>query len=213
MDIAIVKKMLLKQKEEYEKRLQELKKDKENPFFETTQELSFYDNHPGDLGSESFERSKDLALIDNLKLKLRQIDEAIALINQGKYGFCIDCGQKIPVERLLANPVAIRCLTCQRRVEERTVPSIRPVEEQVLSPFMEKINLDNTSQILFDGEDSWQAVANFNTRENIFYEDLPPEEENSSTDEVDSIPYVIGDDGIIYQNFKGVDDESRPQHR
>ncbi|GAV23749.1 TraR/DksA C4-type zinc finger protein [Carboxydothermus pertinax] len=211
MELAKFKKLLLEQKAEYESRLAEFKKVKEVPFFENIQELSFYDNHPGDLGSESFERSKDLALLDNLQVKLRQIDEALALLSQGKYGVCIDCGQKIPEERLLANPVAIRCVDCQKKVEERTVPSIRPIEEQILSPFLEKFNLDNTTQTMFDGEDSWQAVASFNLRENIFYEDLPPEENNNSVEEVDSIPYEVGDNGVFYQNYRGLDDEGKPR--
>jgi len=208
MNTEKIRANLLKLKGEYEKRLLELKKGEELPFFENTQELSLYDNHPADLGSESFERSKDLALIDNLKIKLRQIDEALALFSQGKYGICIDCGKIIPEERLLVNPVALRCIDCQKKVEERTTPSIRPVEEQVLSPFFEKLNLDNTSQTMFDGEDSWQSVANFNTRENIFYEDLPPEERHGSVEIIDAIPYEIGDDGVIYQDFRGMDDES-----
>ena len=32
---------------------------------EAINELSAYDNHPGDLGTETFERAKDLGLKDN----------------------------------------------------------------------------------------------------------------------------------------------------
>ena len=83
--------------------------------FETTQELSRYDNHPGDLGSEVFERSKDLALRDNLQIQLQKINDALASISKGTYGYCQDCGREISLERLEAVPETTLCLECRQK--------------------------------------------------------------------------------------------------
>jgi RNA polymerase-binding transcription factor DksA len=44
---------------------------------------------------------------------------ALARLDSGDYGTCVDCGQDIPPARLLAQPFAIRCIPCQER-RERT---------------------------------------------------------------------------------------------
>lgn len=45
------------------------------------EELSSYDNHPADLGTEMFERSKDLSLRENAKLRLAEVNEALHRID------------------------------------------------------------------------------------------------------------------------------------
>ena len=40
-------------------------------------ELSGYDNHPADVGTELYERGKDIALSGQSEKRLREIDEAI----------------------------------------------------------------------------------------------------------------------------------------
>ena len=43
---------------------------------------------------------------------------AMARIAGGSYGSCIDCGETIGFERLLAFPTAKRCIVCQRQREK-----------------------------------------------------------------------------------------------
>ena len=50
------------------------------------------------------------------------IDAARARMADGSYGECVDCGVAIPVERLMAQPTALRCVPCQTRYE-KTHPS------------------------------------------------------------------------------------------
>ena len=40
---------------------------------------------------------------------------ALARLESGDYGICIDCAQAIPPARLQAQPFAIRCVACQER--------------------------------------------------------------------------------------------------
>ena len=42
---------------------------------------------------------------------------ALARLDTGDYGTCVDCGEPIPERRLLAQPFAVRCLACQERAE------------------------------------------------------------------------------------------------
>jgi RNA polymerase-binding protein DksA len=44
--------------------------------------------------------------------ELRQIDAALARIEKGDYGTCVNCGQPIPEKRLEIIPHAARCARC-----------------------------------------------------------------------------------------------------
>ena len=43
----------------------------------------------------------------------------LARMDGGTYGDCIDCGNKIPEERLSFRPEAARCLSCQEIFEQQ----------------------------------------------------------------------------------------------
>ncbi len=131
---------------------------------DSVSELSGYDNHPADLGSETFERSKDLALKDNAAGILAQIEAAQDLIEAGEYGRCQRCGQEVGHERLEAIPYTTLCIECQKVAESGPHPA-RPVEEAVLTPPFGRTFLDRADYTGFDGEDAWQAVAQYGTAE------------------------------------------------
>ena len=55
----------------------------------------------------------------------RDIEAALQRLHQKAFGRCIDCGRKIAVKRLLANPMVSRCLPCQTSIEgEMSTPSL-----------------------------------------------------------------------------------------
>jgi DnaK suppressor protein len=43
---------------------------------------------------------------------------ALARMDEGSYGACVDCGQQIPEDRLAFRPEAARCLACQEKFEQ-----------------------------------------------------------------------------------------------
>jgi DnaK suppressor protein len=45
--------------------------------------------------------------------RLRQVEAAIARLNDGEYGRCVDCEQAISTRRLAAIPWAERCISCE----------------------------------------------------------------------------------------------------
>lgn len=136
---------------------------------ESLGELSLIDNHPADIGTEVYERSRDVAQHDRLIHRVEAIDVALARFDEGKYGDCEHCGQEIPFERLEALPYTTVCTKCSREEEMEEQHSLHrdPVENELLNrPFSRTFN-DGTDRVEFDGEDSWQAVARYGTADSL----------------------------------------------
>jgi DnaK suppressor protein len=75
------------------------------------------DQHLADHASETYERELDDTLEENAEQVLREIDLALARIDEGTYGTCAICGAEIPEERLAAVPYATLCIEDRRRQE------------------------------------------------------------------------------------------------
>ncbi|MFA4885744.1 MAG: TraR/DksA C4-type zinc finger protein [Desulfotomaculaceae bacterium] len=184
---------------------------------ESIGEISTYDNHPADIGTEVFERSKDFALRENAMLGVAEIDSALARIKDGTYGACDVCGHDIALERLEVVPSSTKCRDCQEAQEKIPHQNDRPVEEEALGiPFARSFK-DDTDDIGYDGEDAWQEVARYSETTDEWsrggsyygYSDFDIERKGEVTD-VDNIAYEVGDDGMFYKSFQGVDDEDAP---
>ena len=48
---------------------------------------------------------------------IHDIDEALARLDSGHFGMCIECGEAIGARRLLDSPTTQRCATCQEMYE------------------------------------------------------------------------------------------------
>ncbi|MDO9226640.1 MAG: TraR/DksA family transcriptional regulator [Pseudomonadota bacterium] len=57
------------------------------------------------------------ARMDHEVRTLQAMESAFKRLDDPEYGQCEDCGGNIPAARLIANPVAIRCVACQERFE------------------------------------------------------------------------------------------------
>lgn len=64
----------------------------------------------------------ELIRVKNIKRQLAvktiQIQSAEKRIDNNKFGICLSCGDDIPKNRLLTNPLSIRCLSCQEDAEQ-----------------------------------------------------------------------------------------------
>lgn len=49
---------------------------------------------------------------------LQMVDEALERLKHGKYGVCLECGEKMLPKRLEAVPWARHCIACQEREEK-----------------------------------------------------------------------------------------------
>lgn len=128
---------------------------------DNTSELSAVDNHPADIGTELFERGKDLALTDHDELRLTRVEDALDRMAEGTYGYCLTCDKPIDIERLKAIP---ETAYCKEHSPQSTVSTHRPVEEQFLYPPFGRTSLDERDdETEFDGEDAWQIVESYGT--------------------------------------------------
>ena len=73
--------------------------------------------HIADAGSEMFERSRDLSIVEDIDSQLADVDHAEARIANGSYGTCEACGRPIAPARLEAKPAARFCVEDQRGAE------------------------------------------------------------------------------------------------
>ncbi|MEA2717470.1 MAG: hypothetical protein QOI99_1787 [Actinomycetota bacterium] len=80
-------------------------------------ELSALDQHPADIGTETFEREKDLSIIERVEAELADVEHALRRLDEGTYGTCEACGKPIGDARLDAMPAARLCLDDQARAE------------------------------------------------------------------------------------------------
>ncbi len=66
----------------------------------------------GEGTSQAVERIAQVSAAKSLDAKLRDVERAIAKIDEGSYGTCDRCGEAIAPERLEAIPWAVRCVRC-----------------------------------------------------------------------------------------------------
>ena len=59
----------------------------------------------------------EFALIQMKSETLNKINDALARLEQGDYGYCFDCGEEIAEKRLRALPFAVRCKDCEEAKE------------------------------------------------------------------------------------------------
>jgi RNA polymerase-binding transcription factor DksA len=76
-----------------------------------------FDENFADSGQVTAERGEVEALSGQLAETLQDIEDALAKFDDGTYGQCESCGQRIPEARLEAMPAARLCISCasQRR--------------------------------------------------------------------------------------------------
>ena len=69
-------------------------------------ELADYDQHPADSASDTFEREKDLSILEQLETELAELQAALERIDNGTYGVDEVTGEPIDPARLDALPTA-----------------------------------------------------------------------------------------------------------
>lgn len=69
----------------------------------------------GDGTNEAVERLNKIGVADALEAKLKDVLRALEKLEEGTYGECDSCGDRIPTERLEARPATTLCITCASR--------------------------------------------------------------------------------------------------
>ena len=53
-----------------------------------------------------------LILIERAEQRLWEVEQALARLEDGSYGYCTSCGEGIPLQRLRALPATTSCVAC-----------------------------------------------------------------------------------------------------
>lgn len=126
-------------------------------------ELSNYDNHPADIGTELFMMEQDNGFKNSIKDTLHELENSFEDIENGDYGICKSCGKKIQEERLDLIPYLKNCIECSNDI---TITPNKEVEYRQFVPIDEENTTsfsDTTEDMVgFDREDSYQKVASYN---------------------------------------------------
>ncbi|HEX2700992.1 MAG TPA: TraR/DksA C4-type zinc finger protein [Acidimicrobiales bacterium] len=84
---------------------------------ESLGELSSVDQHQADVGTETFNRERDLSILERVQAELADVEHALQRLDDGTYGTCEACGRPIDDGRLEALPAARFCLDDQATAE------------------------------------------------------------------------------------------------
>jgi len=128
MDESRIRKRLEEERARLEVVRDGIRRDRgEGPEADAIGELSSVDQHPADLGTETFEQEKNLSLLEQVQDELAEIDAAFQRLERGTYGTCQACGRPIAPERLEALPATRFCVEDQAKAErEMGLPGPRP---------------------------------------------------------------------------------------
>lgn len=109
VDLDHARQTLLKERATLVHQLSELGADESG---ELTGDVDFGDAF-ADAGAATAERTEVLGLVEALKTQLDTVDAALAKVDDGTYGVCVDCGNDIGEARLEFRPNSIRCVSCK----------------------------------------------------------------------------------------------------
>lgn len=77
------------------------------------------DAEAGDAGANLTEADRNEAAVQTAQAQRTEVIAALARIDDGSYGRCVDCGSPVPEERLEARPATARCVPCQAKRDRK----------------------------------------------------------------------------------------------
>ena len=109
------KKLLMAEGKHYNEGIKAIERDTQES---TTGDKSGDFSSFADAGTDNNDRETALRLASGETQMLNAVAEALQRIEDGTYGVCIDCENKIPVKRLEVFPAAKRCVQCKEAFEK-----------------------------------------------------------------------------------------------
>lgn len=201
--LNFLKEKLINEANKVDKALGQMRENGEADMSEySSTELSNYDNHPADLGSELYSVEMNMALKVHEQSKLNDINNALKKFENGSYGKCEKCKKEIEYERLEVLPSAKLCLECEKDKEasEINTPDMQ-YNEVFDAPFGRKY-LNKREDDEFEGMDQLNDLMKFGSADTPQdmggYEDY----EEFYTNEVDNQGIVEEVDKISNEQYK-----------
>ncbi len=143
MNTQKYKEMLLNEKSNLTNLISEMKDN--TVFGNTTQhtnekytsgELSSYDNHMADIGTEVYMQDMQNSLTNHEQGKLNNINDALYKIENGTYGVCDACKKQIDEERLEILPETALCSSCAKHKPDQHLTSRQNNQNLINKGFM-----------------------------------------------------------------------------
>ena len=119
MNKAMARRRLEEERERLQGIADDLQRERDESSSDTGGELSSFDQHPGDSGTETFEMEKNVSLREQVDDELQEVEAAFQRLERGTYGTCQACGRPIGDERLEAMPATRFCIEDQAKAERQ----------------------------------------------------------------------------------------------
>ncbi len=114
METTVARKRLEEMRDDLDRTIAILQGERPGPVAATG-----YPQDSGDAGSILSEADRTEAILHSARTQRDEVLAALARIDEGSYGQCVDCGHEIPEGRLEARPEAARCVGCQAKYAKR----------------------------------------------------------------------------------------------
>ncbi|HHW47047.1 MAG TPA: conjugal transfer protein TraR [Clostridiaceae bacterium] len=203
--IEYFRQLLLKQKRDIEQTINTMKKNNtgtQGEYYPT--ELSSYDNHPAEIGTDLFGVEMNTALKVHEEHLLKEIHDALGRIDDGSFGKCEFCGNEISEERLEALPYARLCIDCEenKAIDPEILANSRPNEERVLDAPLGRKYLNQREDDEYEGLDQFYDLMKYGSSDSP--QDLGGyhEYEEYYTNETDKQGIVDDMDDISNEEYK-----------
>jgi len=200
---AYLKEKLITEAKKTDKAIGQMRENGETDMSEYSPvELSNYDNHPADLGSELYSVEMNLALKVHEQSKSNEVKNALNKFENGSYGKCENCKKEIEYERLDAMPYARFCMDCEndKEASEINTPDMQ-YNEIFDAPFGRKY-LNKQEDDEFEGMDQLNDLMKYGSSDTPQdmggYQDY----EEFYTNEVDNQGIVEEVDKISNEQYK-----------
>lgn len=165
-------------------------------------ELSNYDNHPADLGSELYSAEMNMALKVHEQDRLNEVNKALQKFENGTYGKCERCKKEIGYERLEAMPYAKYCMECESSEEKTRVNTPDQQYGEVFdAPFGRKY-LNKYEDDEFEGMDQLSDLMKYGSADSPQDMGGYKDYKEFYTNEVDNQGIVEEVDKISNQQYK-----------
>ena len=113
--LAHFKQLLLDEQKRLEQELSDIgTKDPKNPSHFESNYPESGSNSIDDNAAEVSEYADELSIEARLEAELRDVQKALAAVENGAYGTCKYCGKEIDLKRLEARPASSSCIDCKK---------------------------------------------------------------------------------------------------
>ncbi|MFT6550444.1 MAG: DnaK suppressor protein [Zhongshania marina] len=121
IDIAVTPYMNVQQLAHFSDRLLTLKRETLGHVYAAQKRLGerLELNDDADLAQYEEQSRMALRIVDRETRLLHKIDAALARIRAGEYGYCLESGESIGIDRLLIRPTAEYCAEVKTQMEEK----------------------------------------------------------------------------------------------